>query len=161
MSIFGVARGGEAVGRGARVEHLGEKARKRSRRGGQGRAVWPARRGSLEGPGREIVASHHGDGTPPAAFLVALGLDTAVTSPLVPKSGRGRPSVRLPDIPSSRGLVHGVFRPQPNGLTQISGHALAGGHTSIFELAFWLCPNLLNRPLGRDSGSRRHVARNR
>ena len=49
---------------------------------------------------------------PRQGFLVAsLWVDTAVTSPLAPRAGRGRPWVRLPAIPSFRRfVVHGVFR---------------------------------------------------
>ena len=61
------------------------------RRGGQGRAVRPGRRGSLDGPGRKLSPATMGM-EPRQGFLVAsLWVDTAVTSPLAPRAGRGRP----------------------------------------------------------------------
>ena len=54
---------------------------------------------------------------------------------------------RLPAIPSCS--AHGVFRPQPGGLTQILGLARCWGATALVELAPWLCPNLSSRRLGQ------------
>ena len=72
MTIFRVARGGD-VEVGARLCDTSAIVESAGwwRRGGQGRAVRPARRGSLEGPGRELSPATIRFGTPLAAFLLA------------------------------------------------------------------------------------------
>jgi len=55
-----------------RSKHRGGGALQVRPRGGQGRAVRPARRGSLEGPGGSVVLGHHG-GRTPQGFVVAGG----------------------------------------------------------------------------------------
>lgn len=64
-------------------------------------------------------------------------------------------------LPFLRDGSHGGFRPQPDGLIQIDGHATGVGATAIFELASWLCPSLLKRPPDSGSGSRYLAARSK
>jgi hypothetical protein len=124
-------------------------------RGGQGRPVRAARRGSLDGPGGSVVASHNG-----VVRTAPLG------GPWLPlwvgHSGPHQCSCLswatevLGDRPFLRVGSHGVLRPQPDGLTQIVGLATRVGATAGTGLASWLCPSLLKRPPGGPRrGSRR------
>jgi hypothetical protein len=61
-------------------------------------------------------------------------------------AGQAR-GVRLLDIPSSRGWLHGVFPATARRADSVApAWPLTGGRTSFAELAPWQCPNLLNRP---------------
>lgn len=70
---------GDGVGVGARANAAVWIPRNRQRMGGavKAGAEGPARRGSLDGPGGSVVASHHQTGPPAGAVLVCGGLDTA------------------------------------------------------------------------------------
>ena len=128
-------------------------------RGGQGRPVRAARRGSLEGPGGSVVASHYGIGPPGGRSWLPLVGWTQRTSPLLNVLS-GVTEV-LGDRPFLRDGVRMVCSGHSqNGLTQIDGHATRGA-TAILELASWLCPSLLKRPPGTGSGSRHLAARSR
>jgi hypothetical protein len=51
----------------------------------------PARRGSLDGPGRKLSPATMGMEPRPGFLVASLWVDTAVTSPLAPRAGRDRP----------------------------------------------------------------------
>ena len=94
----GVREAGAGVG--ARVTH-GRQLSQRSAggRGGQGRPVRAARRGSLDGPGGSVVASQTGGG-PPLGGPVSPGGWTQRTSPLLNALSWGDRDARRPAIPS-------------------------------------------------------------
>jgi hypothetical protein len=69
-----------------------------AQRGGQGRGTSAPPEEALTAPSGS-GATHDRHRTPPAASLVVSSLgDTAETSPVVPRTGRGQAEVRLPDI---------------------------------------------------------------
>jgi hypothetical protein len=128
-------------------------------RGGQGRPVRAAPRGSLEGPGVQLSPATLGSDRPWGGPGCSFGGWTQRTSPLL--NVLSGATEMLGDRPFLRVGSHGVLRPQPDGLTQIDGPATKVGATAILELASWLCPSLLKRPPDTGSGFRRLAARSR
>jgi hypothetical protein len=126
-------------------------------RGGQGRPVRAAPRGSLDGPGVQLSPATIRPGPPSGDRW--LRLDTADL--IIAQRSLSGAAERLGDRPFVRAGAHDGFRPQPDGLNQIDGHATGVGATAFFELASWLCPSLLTRPVFAGSGSRRLAARSR
>jgi hypothetical protein len=129
------------------------------RRGSQGRAARPARRGSLDGPGVRFSPATISQRAPLGALACAIGR-VQRASPL-PKTWAGRPGLRLPCIPSSRLRVHGELRPQPDGHNQIVGLAQSGGHAYLQCSRLGCARNLFTRPVCSNSGPRRRASRNR
>ncbi len=95
-------------------------------RGGQGRLVRAARRGSLDGPGGSVVASHPRMGPPIGrSWLLRWWLGTADLT-IAQHLERGDRDARRPAIPSRRVRMVCSGHSQ-NGLTQIDGHATKWG----------------------------------
>ena len=139
---------------GFEVRTVSEGARQQGAvaRGGQGRAE-PARRGSLDRSHRLFSCRQPPSRRTAVRRSWLLGGQTQRTSPLRSFELGDR---ELGDRPFLRAGSHGVFRPQPDGLIQIVGHATEVGATAGIELASWLCPSLLRPPpCGPHSGSRR------
>jgi hypothetical protein len=98
---------------------------------------------ALTAPMVKFCASHNGVLGPPQRSLVAHGVGHSGPHHCARLSWA---TEVLGDRPFLRAGSHGVFRPQPDGLTQIVGHATKVGATAGTELASWLCPSLLRRP---------------
>jgi hypothetical protein len=149
-------------GRACWATSVGTRGRVVRGRGGQGRAVRPARRESLEGP-RSVGANHNGSGAPNGVLgRVPLGLvDTAVTSPLAPRTGRGRPwgsAAGHSFVPRvGAWCVSGHSRA---GCTQFAGLARRGPRRSSSS-RLGCVRTVLNWPPGRGSGSCRPATRSR
>jgi len=71
----------------------------------------------------QLVASHDVDGTPPA-FLIGVGHSGDLTIGAQNWAGQAMVFGGLTFL--RPGLGHGVFRPQPDGLTQFNGLAQRG-----------------------------------
>jgi hypothetical protein len=159
--FFGAAASALWVRRAALGSSAGMRGRVR-RRGGQGRAVRPARRGSLGGPRSQVVASHNGDGTPPGVpgRLVVGGHSGDPTIGAQSWAGQAVGFGCRPFLRSDGSWCMVCSGHSQAGCTQLIGLARRGPRRSSSS-RLGCVRTVLNWPPGPGSGSRRRAARRR
>jgi hypothetical protein len=118
-----------------------------------------ARRRRLEGPRGSVVVSHP-RGRPPPGGGPVCGGEVTPDLTIGPGIGAGMPLGSVAGHCSAGGL-HGVFRPQLEGLTQFIGFARNPGGHGVRRARGKAVTEPLRRSPWTGSGSRRRAARSR